>query len=88
MNAFKLRAEGQCDADALMNALGDNYADFMVEQASIDGVPIPDVDIAILSPLSLDEIRDIIRTIPDSHVMLQTVQLEQDYTGERDYDLQ
>jgi len=47
----------------------------------------PDVEVEIEVDLSLKELRDIMRQIVDSHVMVQTVAQNDEYTGERNYDL-
>ena len=38
--------------------------------------------------MSIDDLRNEMRTIPDGHVMIQTVALAEDYTGERNYKLE
>jgi len=37
--------------------------------------------------MSLDDFRNEMKKIVDGHVMVQTVELEKDYTGERNYKL-
>jgi hypothetical protein len=46
---------------------------------------IPDVEFEFETDLALDEIIMCLKTIADSHVMYQTVNTLQDYTGERNY---
>lgn len=43
--------------------------------------------LAFSSDKSIDELRDVIKEIPDGHVMLQTIQPEAEYTGNRDWSL-
>ena len=43
----------------------------------------PDVLITVSTKLPLTGIKSLIKKIPDGHVMLETVALEADYTGER-----
>ena len=44
--------------------------------------------ILTLSDFDIEKLREVIRLIPDGHVMLQTVNLEPDYTGMSDFDIQ
>lgn len=44
---------------------------------------LPDCEVTIDTTLSIENIIAIIGTIPDSHVMAQTLKLENEYTGER-----
>ena len=48
---------------------------------------MPDTEFVFSSKLSLDEIRDILRSLIDSHIMLQTVQPIESYTEERNIDI-
>jgi len=52
-----------------------------------DKCGFPDCDLEFSTTLSLEQIRDLLKLIPDSHVMLQTVELAENYTGERNYDI-
>jgi hypothetical protein len=47
----------------------------------------PDVVVDLYTTLSLEEIKDEIRKINDGHVMLQTVELAENYTGERNFEI-
>lgn len=49
---------------------------------------LPDVEFEFETELALDEIIMTLQDIDDSHVMYQTVQPIEKYTGERNYDLQ
>lgn len=87
MEEFKSRAECRGDAESFQQLL--SIAD---PEATLDITPdeggFPDVDIAISSNLSLDELRAILRGVTDGHVMLQTIQSSSQYTGERNYGLE
>ena len=85
---YKFRAE--CSHDALTfrdNTIG-LTENFTIIPQDIEGSPIPDVDVEFDSEMSLDEIIDEMREVIDGHVMLQTVKPIEEYTGERDYDLE
>ncbi len=45
----------------------------------------PDIVITMEIDASFDEIIEALRDVEDSHVMIQTLELEENYTGERDY---
>ena len=46
-----------------------------------------DAELVFASRHSLEDIREHWRMVPDLHVMIQTVQKVENYTGERDYSL-
>lgn len=48
---------------------------------------LPDVEVKLVSTLSLEELRKQMREVEDGHVMVQTLNYKNEYTGERDYDL-
>jgi len=49
---------------------------------------LPDVSAEIIvRGLTLEDMRGLCRTVEDGHVMLETMQPFESYTGERDYDL-
>lgn len=64
--------------------------DYDIEQMSLDinneKIPIPDTLFTFHSDLSLEQIIEVLAKIEDGHVMLETVNLADKYTGERDYD--
>lgn len=78
MNTYKLRAECQLDLGRLFESL--RVESF---QARTICKGFPDMEATFESPLSLAEVKSTIRTIVDGHVMLGTVALEAEYTGER-----
>lgn len=45
-------------------------------------------EVEIQTNLSLNKVMNLIRLIPDGHVMLQTIQPIELYTGERNYEIQ
>ena len=73
---FALRAE--CLPDVLKFMETVNFSEYTIKSK----FP-PDVELEFKSDRSLDEIKSVLKTIPDSHVMLETVNLKKDYTGKR-----
>ena len=82
LNHFKLRAECVQDVLQLRERLGVSCPKMVLELGLF-----PDTIVDLCTWMNLDEVRKEIRMIEDGHVMLQTLALEQEYTGERDYDL-
>jgi hypothetical protein len=74
---YKMRAE--CAAD-----LGRFLAQVTVNTFAAERFEnFPDMEASFTSPLTLEQIRMLIAQIEDGHVMLETVSLAKDYTGER-----
>ena len=73
---YKLRAECLADVQALMQKI--KFSEYKV----INVFP-PDVELEFKTDLPLEEIKTVLKSIPDSHVMLETLALKTDYTGER-----
>ena len=76
-NTFVMRAECLNDAQRLQNIVKFSTFDIMKHPL------FPDVLITVSTKLPLTGIKSLIKKIPDGHVMLETVALEADYTGER-----
>lgn len=74
-HTYKLRAE--CLHDVLQTM------DFVDRFCITRDNGYPDVEFDFDSKLSLNEIKARLRGIEDGHVMLETVQLFEKYTGER-----
>ncbi len=74
------RAECSSDSDRLLELLpADELLHFTGTRTRM-----PDQEVEIeLRTFSLDQLRDVIRRVPDGHVMLQTVQPKHLYTGVR-----
>ena len=79
-NIYCFRAEGLIDVERLKKLLPEDKME--IHQ---DG-QFPDVDVRLVSKHSINEPLLLMATIPDSHVMQQTIALEHEYTGVRDYD--
>lgn len=82
---YKLRAEHKEDIDNLLALLPkDRVGSFLSKQLGNMG----DTEAMIeLESISFEELKGFIRMVKDGHVMLQTVQSEENYTGKRDYQL-
>ena len=84
---YRLRAELSVDVFEFSKALGPKFIGCSMMRVKTDEPKIPrlpDVDaLVIVDGLSLDQVRDVLRTVVDGHVMLETIALPKDYTGER-----
>ena len=79
MRKFKLRFEAQVDL-ALLIVCASERTDVRLIIIRLDK------DEAVLkTDQTLVGLRNLIRKVPDGHVMLQTVAPVKNYTGERDY---
>ena len=81
MTAYRLRAECSDDVVRLMNAL--RASGVHTDMRVMKDVALPDVTATFKCDLSLDALRGIIATIDDGHVMHETVERAERYTGER-----
>jgi len=83
-HVYCLRAECLADVQQLVNkAL---WTSFTVHAITlINGAKIPDVVLELTSSESIEQLRDKIGQVLDGHVMLETIALKKDYTGERSY---
>jgi hypothetical protein len=97
MATYSLRAECLVDIANFIKELCNT--DLCVEQVTIatesyianDTVlPLPEAKMQFVSAASLTELRDVIRTVTDGHVMLQTLRALplSENKLERDYDLE
>jgi len=77
----KFRAECEHDVNELIKILNPHVK----EITKIKKASFPDIDVEMSAYLPLDEIQAAIKDIEDGHVMLETVELKHDYTGERKY---
>ncbi|HCF9660107.1 TPA: hypothetical protein NI776_001834 [Pseudomonas aeruginosa] len=90
LNTFSFRAEGENDVVLFLAAVEAHR--FTVQGSGTvlpDADGLPDVDVEIQTSATLEQLQDVLRTLEDSHVMLQTLrQLPLDINSlERDYDL-
>ena len=80
---FKFRAECETDVNKLRKIMGRRCHKTVKEIGCF-----PDTEVDLYTTMSLDDLRNEMRKITDGHVMLQTVALAEDYTGERNYELE
>jgi hypothetical protein len=84
---YKLRAECLSDINAFINNLGEisdsSLVEFKVTPIMVNGLRLPDCVLEVTSTLTIDDIRNVLAEIPDSHVMMETVTLKEKYTGDR-----
>ena len=81
MSIYQFRAECRHDVDVLFRNIFPKIKDAKICQE----FPFPDVDVEIVTDLSLDDLRNEMRAVPDGYVMLETVAPSDEYTGERYY---
>jgi len=80
---YKLRAESTTDVVNFIKTAHELLINFKLESAPLT----PDVYFEFETDLSLDEIILILKEIEDSHVMYQTLNTLESFTGLRNYDL-
>ena len=82
---FRFRAESTADTAALLDIIPNGSVESF---QSLRQAPFPDEFCEIVvSGLDLDSLREFCREVKDGHVMLQTIQPKEDYTGVRDYSI-
>lgn len=83
---YKLRAECKHDVKQLSCILSQfTITEEKIDECNINGIPIPDVEYTFDVNQTIEEVIEIIKDIPDSHVMYQTIETIDKYTGERKY---
>jgi serine/threonine-protein kinase RIO1 len=82
LKLYKFRAECESDVNSVENILKYDAVSITKSRGYF-----PDITVKLVTALTLDEIRQKMRTIVDSHVMIQTIAHHLDYTGNRNYDL-
>lgn len=80
-HTYKMRAECIADLTSFLEKVP--VESFSAKHMKIQDVILPDLVIEFSSPLKLTEIRNAMAEIIDGHVMLETVALASEYTGER-----
>jgi hypothetical protein len=95
---YKCRVECPADIDRTMKKMklilneGAHFITTKIHAEPMDfgsgPITLPDREWTFTAIQDLGTIRTIFRLVEDLHVGLQTLQLEEDYTGERDYDLE
>jgi hypothetical protein len=84
---YKFRAECRTDVEALKTKLQNlGFFSLFVSQMHINGTNIPDCEVELeVNSIEANDVLEAMRSITDSHVMIQTFELAENYTGERDY---
>lgn len=82
----KFRAEAQIDIDRLFELIPDNF--IVGKFVELDPLAVKfgtgDLNVTLaMTNFSLKKLRDLIATIPDGHIMYDTLALIENYTGER-----
>ena len=80
---YKFRAE--CEQDVLKLRMG--LGQKCLKLVKTIKYFFPDTDVDLYTTTDLDEIKNEIRKIKDGHVMLQTIELAENYTGERNFEM-
>jgi hypothetical protein len=82
---YKFRAECIHDVWQFLDKISrDSITQLSITPVEINpGVFIPDVEVEITTGIIFKEICKILRGIVDSHVMQETIQVKELYTGER-----
>lgn len=83
MRNYKMRAECAPDVKRFTQLMRDLPAALGSCTVIQPNPNFPDLEVEFESPLDLKQIKSVIRKIVDGHVMLETVQLAQNYNGER-----
>jgi hypothetical protein len=83
LNQYKLRAECMADLEKFIKifevANDDNEKAWAITRHKI----LPDCEMVLTTIFDLDTLKSMLALIPDGHVMLETIALLKDYTGER-----
>lgn len=82
MRYYKMRAECMVDVGRFLSQLV-VVDDVTIEHAYMGDHMMSDVECTFRSPNDLVALRTFLAAIPDGHVMLETLQLKENYTGER-----
>ena len=82
MNTYCFRAECQLDVSALRKILGTEISKITMTIKA----PYPDTEVEFDTELTVNEVKDAMRTIQDGHVMYETISPEIENTGVRRYE--
>ncbi|MDD4931436.1 MAG: hypothetical protein PHG66_04825 [Candidatus Colwellbacteria bacterium] len=81
-NDYKFRSECSVDTDRFVEL----FKDYIISIERKSDPDFPDEDVEFSSLKSLDEIRLVMKEIEDGHVMLESLNYADEYTGDRYYD--
>jgi hypothetical protein len=83
-NVFKFRAECKHDVKVFMELANFDFEIlFFQSLKSLEMLGMADVVVRLETNESLEAVKEVFNRIPDSHVMLETIQPAASYTGER-----
>jgi len=86
MNIYKFRAECVSDINKLTNLL--IIANIKSHMKIITKeIEFPDCEVVMKTDCPLSAIKSVVEKLPDGHVILETIKLIDEHTGERDYAL-
>lgn len=81
-NDYKFRAECSVDIDLFV----EKFKSHIITIDRKSDPDFPDEDVEFSSLKSLDEVRQVMKEIEDGHVMLESLNYADEYTGDRYYD--
>lgn len=87
--SYTCRAELNCDIPRVKKAMdmrGITYRNIDVRKGLFNGIILPGGAWTFLSKSSLEELLDVMNSVTDAHVMVQTLEKTEDYTGERKFE--
>lgn len=77
---YRFRAECANDVIALLAVMGGQHIiSIVIEKYEC----FPDVDVELRTLLTLRQLQDAMEAVPDGHVMTETVNYKEKYTGDR-----
>lgn len=86
MRKYKFRAEGINDVIELLKLIPKrSYSIKSLSLGCIETDITPDVEVTVTTSLSIERLVSVMKKIPDSHVMWQTIKHHKEYTGIREY---
>jgi len=80
MNRFKFRAETSYDVCNFIYKVEHDQMEIHIKFFAI-----PDVEVTLVTDKTKEEVIELMLEVDDSHVMIETLEPEELYTGERDY---
>ena len=81
---YKCRAECYADIDAFIKVANKHITQWYCNRwVDDDNNAMPDIEFTFSSDLSIEIMNSILNGLDDCHVMSQTLQLHENYTGER-----
>lgn len=86
MKRYKMRAECTSDVLSFVGVLpAEEFK--LIEFAKLDA-NLPDAEVTFKTlTFGLSQLKEVLRKLPDGHVMLETLTPEKEYTGDRTYEM-